>query len=108
MSIRTIGCRSFRVVIPTPAEPIALMGPGDPEKTTTEFEIHSVSDNSGPIYVGLSDVSAATHIPRLVNSTTAFTALDVDGEPKHFDLSDYYVVGTSGDVVIVQYRSIYG
>lgn len=95
-----IGFGALLVTIPTPAAPVAI----SPEKKwTTEAEIYNPTGNSS-IYYGGSDVDSATHIPRAAGSITGITSLDMDGEPRHFDLNKIYITGTAGDVVRVQFR----
>lgn len=105
-SVRTLGFKAFTVTIPTPAMATPLMLPSNADRYTTEFEVHNINTNSGAVFVGLSDVLSTTHIPRNTNTTTSFSAIDVPGEPKHFDLSKIYVTGTAGDTMRVQYRTM--
>ncbi len=71
----------------------------------TMIEIHALSTNSGSVYLGDSSVSTAINIPILANSTKSYTPSEVSASSKgdYFELSDFHVVGTAGDLVRIQY-----
>lgn len=64
-----------------------------------------LSANSGDFYLGGPTVSATDSVPRAKASPHNFYPVDVTGEPKGWDLSKVYVLGTAGDIVVCQYVS---
>ncbi len=74
---------------------------------TSFFELHTVSNNSGSIYLADEEVNSTDNIPRAANTTTAFSASTrgdlTSGD--YWDLSDLYLLAASGgDDVIIQYH----
>jgi hypothetical protein len=69
------------------------------------IEIHAVSTNAGAVYVGDSGVTIGNSIPILANATKAYTPSEISSSVQgdYFDLSDFHVVGTAGDLVRIQY-----
>lgn len=74
----------------------------------TLIEIHTVSTNSGAVYIGDSSVSSSINIPIAANATKSYTPSEMSSSVQgdYFDLSDFYVVGTAGDLVRIQYIGI--
>ncbi len=70
-----------------------------------EFTIQGLSTNSGDFFLGNKDILTTTGVPRAKSTPHNFYPVDIDGEPKGWDLSQVYVVGTAGDVVRIQYVS---
>lgn len=99
MAISTLTFGGFRKTLIGSAQRLS-----DTSILVTEFELHSLSTNSGNVFIGDSNVNSTDFIPRAVNSITNFSALDIKAESRHFDLKEVYVTGTLNDIIVVQYR----
>ena len=74
----------------------------------TMVEIHTVSTNSGSVYLGDSGVLSTVNIPITANVTKSYTPSEISSTVSgdYFDLSEIYVLGTAGDLVRVQYIGV--
>lgn len=99
MSVSTLTFKGFRKTLSGAIQRVSNI-----PILVAEFEMYCLSTNSGNVYVGPNDVGSTDYIPRIANSITSFSAIDINGEPKHFNLYDLYVSGTAGDIIVVQYR----
>ena len=68
------------------------------------FEIHFPSGNAGAAYIGDETVGSAW-IPRTAGTTVSYNASERGDYSMgdDFNLKSFYIAGTAGDTVIVQY-----
>ena len=71
------------------------------------IEFHSVTGNSS-VYFGNKDVATTKNIPIAAAATKAYTPSEMThtNGGDYFDLKDFYVIGTAGDTVRIQYIQV--
>lgn len=88
-------------------DPITLTDEPQPLSETSlkvsEFTLEGPTENSGSFFIGDETISTTKGITRVKAVPLNISSIDIDGQPKHYDLSKIYVVGTAGDIVRVEY-----
>lgn len=100
-----VGLKSFRVTIPVGGTVGITADRDDPTKNiyTPFVELHNLTSQSD-MYVGGSDVDSNA-IPLGTGATKSYSANQSSGmtDGDFFNLKEWYVSGTAGDVLVIQY-----
>lgn len=99
---------SKSVTVAAAGTPVAICAATDANRFVSFFRAFTPSANGGNIFIGASDVSSTTHIPRGAGSYFEYRVGDGKtlGNQCHgeFDLSKVYVdTSNNGDSVIIEY-----
>lgn len=100
--------KSTRVAIIKTANGAAQQITTDTTIFTRKFSVQSKVGNAATVYVGLSTVSSSVHFYSLApGSACTFTVSEYEAtRGQQFQLSQYYVLGTASDLIVVNYEVI--
>ena len=99
--VKTITFTASTKTVPSPAKATPL---SSTSILCTEFEVEMASGNSGSVFIGDENVNSTDYVARAAGERWSFSADDLPGETRFFDLNKIYFTGTAGDSLKVQYK----